>query len=78
MTSNPATAPDGLDARVEKLEIWVAHQDQVIADLSSTTAAQWAQIEDLTRQVKRLLDRLSQVEQGGAADPADEPPPPHY
>ena len=75
MTPPPA---DGLDARVEKLEICVAYQDQVIEDLNRSVTAQWLQIENLTLQVKRLVDCLSQTEPGAAADPADEPPPPHY
>jgi SlyX protein len=79
MTPSAATDADDLAARVEKLEIRAAYQDQAVDDLNKTITAQWAQIEALTLQIKRLLDRLSQIEQGGgAADAADEPPPPHY
>lgn len=69
---------DELAARIEGLEIRVAYQEQVIDDLNKTMTAQWTQIESLTRQIKRLTDRLSQIEQGPAAGAADEPPPPHY
>jgi SlyX protein len=75
-TSN--TEAGELDARVEKLEIRAAYQDQVVEDLNKTITAQWARIESLALQIKRLVDRLQQVEHGGTGDPADEPPPPHY
>ena len=78
MIPRPATAADSLDARVEKLEICVAYQDQIIEDLNRSVTAEWVQIENLTLPVKHLVDRLSQVESGAAADPTDEPPPPHY
>ena len=39
MTSNPATVSNGLDARVEKLEIWVAHQDRIIEELNRASDA---------------------------------------
>jgi SlyX protein len=78
MTSNPATVSNGLEARVEKLEIWVTHQDRIIEELNRATTAQSAQIASLTRQIKSLADRVSQVEHSGAADPSAEPPPPHY
>jgi SlyX protein len=78
MAPQPATEAEALDARIVKLEIRVAHQDQIIDDLDKAVTGQWAQIESLTHEIKRLTERLGHVEQGGGAAPADEPPPPHY
>ena len=64
-------------ARIEALETRIAYQDRVIEELNTAITAQWKQIESLTRQVERMVDRLQQVE-GNAAPNSAEPPPPHY
>lgn len=67
-----------LNARIDALETRLAYQDQTIEDLNATITAQWAQIDALTREVRRLSDRLQQAEDRSADPAAPEPPPPHY
>ena len=63
------------NARIEALEAACAHQDRALVELSETVAAQWKQIDALTRTVLRLRDEI----QGMAPQrSAPEPPPPHY
>jgi SlyX protein len=67
-----------LTARIDTLETRVAYQDQMLEDLNATIAAQWKQIDALAREVRRLSDRVQQVEDRAAGPTAPEPPPPHY
>ncbi len=67
-----------LRARVETLEIARAHQERIAEDLSEALAAQWKQIEALTRQVARLSDQLQEAQAAGGGGETPEPPPPHY
>jgi len=67
-----------LAARIETLEIRVAHQDQVIEDLNKVATAQWAQIDTLKRQIDQLRDRVQELEGSRASGNLPEPPPPHY
>lgn len=67
-----------LSARIDTLETRVAHQDLILEDLNATITAQWAQIDTLAREVRRLSDRLQQVEDRAAGPTSPEPPPPHY
>lgn len=64
-------------ARIEALEMRIAHQERIIEELNAAVTEQWKQIESLTRQVERMTDRLQQVGDN-AAPTAPEPPPPHY
>jgi SlyX protein len=64
-------------ARIEALEMRIAHQERVIEELNAAVTEQWKQIESLTRQVERMTDRLQQVADNAAPNSA-EPPPPHY
>lgn len=67
-----------LVARIDGLEVQSAHQDQTIEDLHSAITRQWAEIDRLTHQVARLVDRLKEIESSAPAGPANEAPPPHY
>lgn len=67
-----------LAARVDTLEMRLAYQDQMVEDLNATITAQWTQIDALTREVRRLSDRLQQAEDRAAGPASPEPPPPHY
>ena len=67
-----------LAARIDALEIRIAHQDQTIEDLNATITDQWKQIEDLTHRVSRLADALRAVENSAGVGEEPEPPPPHY
>jgi SlyX protein len=62
-------------ARIDALEAHCAHQDRTITDLSDALAAQWKQIDALTREVLRLRDEMQAMT---PARTAPEPPPPHY
>lgn len=66
-----------LSARIEKLEMTVAFQDQTIEELSAALGEHYKQIEVLKRELHNLGAALRDVE----AHPAlatREPPPPHY
>jgi SlyX protein len=67
-----------LHARVEALEMQVAHQERALEDLNGVVAAQWAQIDSLTREVTRLAETVRQTASQAAAPSGNEPPPPHY
>jgi SlyX protein len=64
-------------ARIEALETRIAYQDRTIEDLNTSVTEQWKRIDELSRQVGRMADRLQRVE-SNAPSGADEPPPPHY
>ena len=66
---------DGVNARIDALEMRAAYQDQVIEDLNRAIIDQWKQIDSLKRQLAEILDRVQEVEDGSAAP---ERPPPHY
>lgn len=65
-------------ARIERLEIRAAYQDDTIETLNQTITAQWQVIDRLTRQLARLEERLREAESRPAGPPQSEPPPPHY
>ena len=69
-------APADNSARLDALEMRVAHQDRVIAELNDVITAQWRKIDVL----ERLLANLREEVQTMATPPrgAPEPPPPHY
>ncbi len=71
----PMSDADGMNARIDALEMRAAYQDQVIEDLNRAIIDQWKQIDGLKRQLAELLDRVQDVEDGPAAP---ERPPPHY
>ena len=66
------------NARLEALEVRIAYQERTIEDLSTTVAEQWRQIDQLTKQVERMTDRLRSVEESAPQSGEPEPPPPHY
>ena len=62
--------------RLEALETRIAFQDQTIEELNAAITVQWRQIDLLTRKLETVEE---QVRSGvHIADPATEPPPPHY
>ncbi len=73
---HPMSDSDGVNARIDALEMRAAYQDQVIEDLNRAIIDQWKQIDGLKRQLAELLDRVQDVEDGPTAAP--ERPPPHY
>jgi SlyX protein len=67
-----------LSARIEALEVRISYQDRTIEELNASVTAQWRQIDDLTKQVARMTDRLRQVEENVPDSGQPDPPPPHY
>lgn len=61
--------------RLDALEIRIAHQDHVIAELNETVTAQWKKIDALERELKMLRE---EVRNAYPARTEPEPPPPHY
>ncbi len=63
-------------ARIDELEMRIAHQEQTIEDLNAAITAQWKVIDRLERQAAILAERLADAEMSaGAAAPVDRPPP---
>ena len=69
---------EALQARIEALEMSRAHQERAVEDLSEALAAQWKQLEALSRQVARLADQVQEAQTAGGGGETPEPPPPHY
>ena len=67
---------DALNARIETLEVRSAYQDQTIEALNATITEQWKRIDDLSRQLARLSDRLDLAEASDQTAPQEKPP--HY
>jgi SlyX protein len=67
-----------LTARIDGLEMRIAHQDQTIEDLNASITEQWRQIEDLTYRLTRLSEQVREVESSTGVSDGPEPPPPHY
>jgi SlyX protein len=72
------TDTEALAARIDALEIHIAHQDQAIEDLNATITDQWKQIEDLAYRVSRLGEQMREAENSAGVTDVPEPPPPHY
>ena len=70
------TEIDGLNTRIEALEVRTAYQEQTIEALNATITDQWKRIDELSRQVARLADRLQEAE--AREQPAPSEKPPHY
>jgi SlyX protein len=67
--------PDSNSDRIERIEIRLAHQDKMIADLNEVITAQWRKIDGLERQLSRLREEVQTLE---PSSPQAEKPPPHY
>jgi SlyX protein len=66
---------NGIETRVDELEIRLTHQDKMIADLNDVLTAQWKIIETMQRQLRRLDEDLQGMD-SGEAPPSQKPP--HY
>jgi SlyX protein len=62
------------NAKIEALEMRIAHQDRVISDLNEIVTDHWRRIEVLERLVKSLREEILNF---GRDDAANERPP-HY
>ena len=65
---------DDPKARIDALEIRIAHQDKVIADLNDMLTAQWRKLDDLERRFGNLHTEVGNI----AAERGGHEPPPHY
>ena len=67
---------DGTALLIAELELRIAEQDKVIADLNDMVVAQWRKIDSLERRLGELRDEFD----AAALSRPDgrEPPPPHY
>lgn len=69
---------DELVERVVELEMRVAFQDDTLQRLNSVIIEQGERIEQLERRLEACLNDLKGLRGLLYADPAHEPPPPHY
>jgi SlyX protein len=69
------TAAPSDSARLDALEIRIAHQDATIADLNEVITTQWRRIDVLERQVAMLREEF---QNSIPQREGPEPPPPHY
>mgnify|MGYP001767434648 CR=1 FL=1 len=77
-----AETGDGSEAalgnRIDHLESKVTHQDEVIEELNRMVIAQWGKLDKAEAQLRRIEERLRELQDGAVRDAQDEPPPPHY
>ena len=73
-----AMDPLQLEGRVAELEMRVAFQEHALAELSDALAASRVEAARNAELLRRALDELKQSRGEVFADPASEPPPPHY
>jgi SlyX protein len=74
---NPAMSSE-LASRVDDLEIRLSFLDDTVIRLSDVLARQTRELESLRRALEQLGDELGGMRRDPLADPASEPPPPHY
>jgi len=65
----------GEGASREDLEVRIAHQEKMLADLNEIVTDQWRRIDLLERQVRQLREDVRNMT---PPREGDEPPPPHY
>ena len=78
MTAVAGTDTTALLARIEELEARVAFQEQTLSELNDALSATRLEAQRHADLLRRLLDELRLQRGSLYADPADEPPPPHY
>ena len=67
-----------LEARLVELETRLAFQEHAIAELSDALAASRAESARNAEQLRLAMQDIKQSRGDLFADPASEPPPPHY
>lgn len=78
MIAEPQSTAQTLGVRIDNLEVRLAYQDQVIEDLNTVIVAQWGKLDELSRLVARLEERIGDTQSSAGSDGHNEPPPPHY
>ncbi|MFD2233610.1 SlyX family protein [Phaeospirillum tilakii] len=66
------------EERLIALESRLAHHERMAEEISDVLAAQGRTIDRLTAEIRRLRERLRELEVTPTRAPQDEPPPPHY
>ncbi len=67
--------PEIESARIEDLEVRIAHHENSIAELNEIVTRQWTTIDLMQRQLAQLREEICNV---APAREGEEPPPPHY
>ncbi|EGR2797920.1 SlyX protein [Vibrio navarrensis] len=67
-----------LENRLNDLECQLAFQEQTIEELNDALAQQQLLIGKMQHQMKYMVGKMKNMETSNLADPAKEPPPPHY
>lgn len=67
-----------LENRLNDLECQLAFQEQTIEELNDALAQQQLLISKMQHQMKYMVGKMKNMETSNLADPAKEPPPPHY
>ena len=68
-----------LEQRLTELEMRVGFQEHALTELSDALASARMEVSRNAERLRRALDDLRQSRgSGDYADPASEPPPPHY
>ncbi|MBS0218249.1 MAG: SlyX family protein [Proteobacteria bacterium] len=66
-------------SRIEELETRLTFQEQALIELSDALADARSDIARHEAALRRVIEELKSARGSGvSADPADEPPPPHY
>lgn len=69
---------DALAERIDNLEMRIAYQDEVVEILNRTVIEQWGKLDQALARIKRLEERLREIQASNIRDPSEETPPPHY
>ena len=69
-------ADSGENIRIAELELRIAEQDKVIADLNEMVIAQWQKLDAIERRLGELREEFDETSALRVDRP--EPPPPHY
>lgn len=79
MTMNDARMETAaLEQRFAELETRLAFQEHALIELSDALAASRMEATRTGDRLQHVLEELNRSRDGFQADPADEPPPPHY
>jgi len=62
-------------SRLDALEMRIAHQDKMLADMNDVITSQWQTIDALRRLVSELREEFREIV---PLRTIPEPPPPHY
>ncbi len=77
LPARPVTDP-AAEARLDALEMRVAHHEATIDDLNAALTAQWDRIDRLQREIALLREQLREAEVRTTTSVPPDPPPPHY